>query len=171
MERLWLVVSMQASDAATATAAIDENASKHRIVVGVDGSPSSIDALRWAEQIGTAVGTEIDAVISWDFPQSYGYAPVTMDYRPDQDAEHALAEALTAAFGEKRPIGLRALVRQGHPAETLIRAGRGARMLVVGSRGHGGFVGLLLGSVSAYCAEHGTCPVVIIHSDTEAGQK
>jgi len=163
---------METFETATAghPATIDDNASTHRIVVGVDGSLSSIDALRWAEQIGTAVGAEIDAVISWDFPQSYGYAPAPMDYRPDQDAEHALADALTTAFGEKRPIGLRALVRRGHPAETLIHAGLGAQMLVVGSRGHGGFVGLLLGSVSAYCAEHGRCPVVIIHSDTEAGQ-
>jgi len=165
---------MSVSDTNPATAGqiatSEETTSSHRIVVGVDGSKSSIDALRWAGRIADALDVEIDAVTSWEFPTSYG-GPVPLDYRPDQDAEHALAQALTAAFGEKRPVGLRALVRQGHPARVLIDAGEDAALLVVGSRGHGGFVGMLLGSVSAYCAEHGACPVVVVHPTTDAARK
>lgn len=148
-----------------------DGASSRRIVVGVDGSDSSIEALRWAKRIAAAVGVEIDAAICWEFSLNLTYGVVPVDYRPDQDAEHILSAALTAAYGEGQPEGLRALVRDGHPAKVLTEAGRDAEMLVVGSRGHGGFVGLLLGSVSAYCAEHADCPVVVVHQPPVAAQK
>jgi nucleotide-binding universal stress UspA family protein len=131
-------------------------------VVGVDGSHSSTEALRWAERIASAIGAEIDAVTCWELSLNFGDGVVPVDYRPDKDAGQMLTGALAAAFGEPRPDGLRAFVRDGHPAKMLIDAGKDAEMLVVGSGGHGGFVGLLLGSVSAYCAEHGRCPVVVV---------
>lgn len=134
-----------------------------RIVVGVDGSPSSLQALRWAHRVGSALGLAIDAVTCWSYPSSYGLGGVFVDYRPDVEAQRMLDEALIAAFGEAAPAGLRASVREGYPAKELIDASVGAEMLVVGSRGHGGFVGLLIGSVSAHCAEHATCPVVVLH--------
>jgi nucleotide-binding universal stress UspA family protein len=148
-----------------------EDTSRHRIVVGVDGSDSSIDALRWAGRIAAAMGVEIDAVICWKIPMSFGYAQVPFDYQPDKVAEQVLIATLTAAFGETRPGGLRALVRDGHPATVLVDAGKDAEMLVLGSRGHGGFVGLLLGSVSAYCAEHALCPVVVVRQPTVVTKK
>jgi nucleotide-binding universal stress UspA family protein len=147
----------------------DVTSSSGRIVVGVDGSSPSIDALRWAARIGTALGLEIDAVTSWEYPISYGMGGL-LDYRPDTDATQVLAEALTTAFGDTRPDGLRRLVAEGHPAKVLLDASSEAEMLVVGSRGHGGFVGQLLGSVSAPCAEHATCPVVVIHPRTDAAE-
>lgn len=137
-------------------------AARHRIVVGTDGSASSIDALRWAAQIAADTGAELDAVTCWQYPQSYGMSGGSSDWNPASDAAQILADSLTDAFGDKRPEGLHADVREGHAAQVLVEASVGADMLVVGSRGHGGFVDLLLGSVSAYCAEHGRCPVVVV---------
>lgn len=157
---------------ATPPATTPNTPSGARIVVGVDGSPSSLDALRWAHRVGSPLGLAIDAIICWSYPTNYGIGVAFTEYRPEMEAKVALEEALLAAFGDTAPAGLRASVREGYPAKELIDASRGAEMLVVGSRGHGGFVGLLIGSVSAYCAEHAACPVVVLHhrtADSNAG--
>ncbi|OZC75284.1 hypothetical protein CH251_11015 [Rhodococcus sp. 06-462-5] len=78
--------------------------------------------------------------------------------------QRALAEATAAAFGTDLPAGLKQVARQGSAAKALLEASHDAEILVVGSRGHGGFVGLLLGSVSSQCAEHAHCPVLVVHS-------
>lgn len=132
-----------------------------RVVVGLDGSPSSIAALRWAARFAAAFGLEIDVVTSWYFPSTYGEGGAAIDWRPDQDSAALADAALTTVFGDTPPSGLRSLVREGHPARVLVDASRGASLLVVGSRGRGGFTGLLLGSVSAYCAQHAHCPVLV----------
>ena len=140
-------------------------AAKPNIVVGVDGSPSSLDALRWAAYLAVALNAEIDAVTSWGYPASYGMgggAPA--EWNPAEDAAQILTDALSVAFGDHRPDGIRAVVHEGHPAQVLCDASNGAEMLVVGSRGHGGFAGLLLGSVSAYCTAHAPCPVLVARS-------
>ncbi|MEO9139442.1 MAG: universal stress protein [Jatrophihabitans sp.] len=149
---------------------------RHRIVVGTDGSPSSADALRWAAKIAVDTGAEVDVITCWQYPQGWGMPGVSSDWNPANDAAQVLADSLAEAFGDKHPDGLRACVREGHAAQVLVQASAGADMLVVGSRGHGGFVGLLLGSVSAHCAEHGQCPVVVVphaprsaeHTDDES---
>jgi nucleotide-binding universal stress UspA family protein len=140
-----------------------------RIVVGVDGSEGSKAALRWAARIAPGLDAHIEAVTAWDYPATYGLPAYVEDFRPDLDAEKVLHETLEEVFGAHRPSGLRGLVRQGHPREVLLAAARGARMLVLGSRGHGGFAGLLLGSVSAACAEHAPCAVLVAHGDPEPG--
>ncbi len=132
------------------------------IVVGVDGSAPSLDALRWAARLSAALALPIEVVACWHFPPYYGYGGADATWRPDQDSASLLAGALTSVFGDARPDGLTEAVREGHPAEVLIGMSAGAELLVVGSRGHGGFAGLLLGSVSAYCAEHAECPVVVV---------
>jgi nucleotide-binding universal stress UspA family protein len=147
----------------TAPQSAPQTSSVGRIVVGVDGSAPSLDALRWADRVGSALGLEIDVVICWSYPTSYGMGGAFTEYRPDVEAKAAVDQALVSAFGENPPAGLRSFVREGYPANELIEASRGSEMLVVGSRGHGGFVGLLIGSVSAYCAEHAACPVVVLH--------
>jgi nucleotide-binding universal stress UspA family protein len=136
-----------------------------RIVVGVDGSESSKNALRWAAKLAQATGDTIEAVTAWHYPQAYGWPTVMEDWRPDVDADKVLQETLDEVFGPQRPPGLSAVVTEGNARDVLLAAGRGAEMLVVGSRGHGGFTGLLLGSVSAACAEHARCPVVVVHED------
>ena len=137
--------------------------SSARIVVGVDGSPSSIIALKWAHRVGTALELAIDAVSAWEFPAEYGVGLVPVAYNPEADVKKILENSLQTAFGSDRPAGLRSSTHQGHPAKVLIELSSNADMLVVGSRGHGGFVGLLIGSVSAHCAEHARCPVVVVH--------
>lgn len=89
------------------------------------------------------------------------------DWQTDVNAKTVLDEALDAVFGEQRPPGLVTTVREGHASTVLLEVSEDADMLIVGSRGHGGFAGLLLGSVSAAVAEHARCPVLVVH-DTPA---
>ena len=136
-----------------------------RIVVGVDGSEQSKLALRWAQSLAAGLGASIDAVAVWQIPTAYGWSVVPNDWNPELDTEKSLAVAVDEVFGAQRPDDLRLLVRQGNAAQVLLSVSDGATMLVLGSRGHGGFKGLLLGSVSANCAEHAHCPVLVVHGD------
>ena len=138
-------------------------AGEHRIVVGVDGSEPSKQALRWGAHLAARFGARLDAVAAWDFPAGFGFASAPSDWDPARDMRQALDETVQAVFGDQPPPGLRREAREGGAARVLIEASRGATMLVVGSRGHGGFTGLLLGSVSGNVAEHAPCPVLIMH--------
>lgn len=135
-----------------------------RVVVGVDGSASSVEALRWAARTAPLIGCGIDVITTWQYPMAaYGYGAMAPTYRPDEDAAHMLEVVLKDVFDDARPDDLRAVLVEGHPAQILVERSAGAALLVVGSRGHGGFVGLLMGSVSAHCAEHAQCPVTVVH--------
>lgn len=136
-----------------------------RIVVGVDGSEPSTQALRWAAHFAASAGARLDAVAAWQYPNSVGWGPLPVDWNPGQDMETALTQAVDAALGGQRPENMRLAVHEGNPAKVLLDESNGALMLIVGSRGHGGFAGLLLGSVSANVAEHATCPVLVVHGD------
>ena len=138
-------------------------ASETRIVVGVDGSLPSREALRWAAHFATIFGARLEAVIAWEYPASYGWAGLAPEWDPAQDMREVLNDTMRAVFGDQPPRGVQLLVREGGAAKVLLEACKGAVMLVVGSRGHGGFSGLLLGSVSANVAEHAPCPVFIVH--------
>lgn len=135
-----------------------------RIVVGVDGSLPSQQALRWAAQLAAMSGAHLEAVAAWDYPSMYGWAPGP-EWDPAADAEKGLTASVDEVFGASRPADMRLTVQEGYPAKVLLDASDGALMLIVGSRGHGGFAGILLGSVSASVAEHATCPVLVIHGD------
>ena len=145
----------------------DPGLGEARIVVGVDGSPHSQQALRWAAHLAAVFGARLDAVTAWEFPVMYGWS-VPSDWDPAQDMDKVLGDTLRAVFGDQPPAGLRRQVREGGAAKVLLEASQGATMLVVGSCGHGGFAGLLLGSVSANVAEHASCPVLIIHGHQTA---
>jgi nucleotide-binding universal stress UspA family protein len=142
-----------------------------RIVVGVDGSASSRKALRWAVDRARLSGESVDAVIAWQFPQpiggfgGYGWPPPDMgtdgiDY--EAISARALEEAVSQAVPADAGVTVRQRVVEGHPGQVLLDAAEGADLLVVGSRGHGGFTGMLLGSVSQQCVHHAPCPVVVI---------
>jgi nucleotide-binding universal stress UspA family protein len=139
-----------------------------RIVVGVDGSPASLDALRWAVRQAELTGASVEAVTSWSYPTSYGF-PVIANVDWEQGARTVLDEAI-AAVTDESAAPVRRRVVEGHPARALADVAAGADLLVVGSRGHGGFTGLLLGSVSEYVVTHAPCPVVVIrHPAASAG--
>ena len=141
-----------------------------RIVIGVDGSDSSIAALRRGAQIGTALKLPVEAITTWEYPVSYpGFSP-SAEWSPEDDAEKISAEALEQAFGAWPPAEVTSRVIQGSAARVLIDESEGAFLLIVGSRGLGGFGGLLLGSVSAACVQHAHCPVLIMR-ETAAQKK
>ncbi len=139
-----------------------------RIVVGVDGSPSSRTALRWAVRQAELTGATVDAVIAWQYPVNfgtYGWAPVPMEEDGadfGELAEKTLTDAISETVDPSSDVPVRQLVIQGNPAQVLLDAAKDADLLVVGSRGHGGFTGALLGSVSLYCVHHASCPVVVL---------
>jgi nucleotide-binding universal stress UspA family protein len=81
-----------------------------------------------------------------------------------------LRETVDEVFAADRPVHVNAVVREGHPAAELTGAARNADVLVVGGRGRGGFRGLLLGSVSARCAEHAPCAVLVAHRPPPEGE-
>jgi nucleotide-binding universal stress UspA family protein len=136
-------------------------------VAGVDGSPSSISALRWAIRQAAFTGAAVDAVIAWHYPAAaggYGWAltglEASFDFR--ENAEKVLADAISSAANPGSNVGVRARAVEGNPAQVLLDASDDADLLVVGSRGHGGFTEALLGSVSQHCVHHAHCPVVVI---------
>jgi nucleotide-binding universal stress UspA family protein len=138
-----------------------------RVVVGVDGSAQSKQALRWAANFAATSGAQLDAITAWQYPiTTWGYGAIPLVWSPAQDADKALTQAVDEVFGAQRPEDMRLAVREGNAAKVLLDESKDALMLVVGSRGHGGFAGLLLGSVSASVAEHATCPVLVVHGDT-----
>lgn len=148
------------------TAAEQRVTSAHRIVVGVDGSAASIEALHWAARIGTAIGVQIDAVAAFEYPGSYfGYSATSGALDADHDVVQALHDAVTTAYGDAKPEGLRLLVHPGHsPSQVLLDVSGEAEMLVVGGRGHGGLKASPHGSVGAICANRAVCPVVVVHT-------
>jgi nucleotide-binding universal stress UspA family protein len=134
-----------------------------RIVVGVDGSPSSRYALSWAVRQAALTGSVVDAVIAWHDPASYaGYAWLIADTCDADLAAKTLSETVDSAIPADGAVTVRRRVIEGHAARVLLDAAHGADLLVVGSHGHGGFRGMLLGSVSQHCVQHSSCPVVVI---------
>jgi len=133
-----------------------------RIIVGVDGSDSSIAALRYAARLADALDAPLEAVTTWYYSSLTG-ARLVMEWTPEQDATDTLTAAVDQAFGDDPPARLIRTVAGGPPARTLIEMSRTCEMLVLGNRGHGGFVGLLLGSVSAACVLHAHAPVLVVH--------
>jgi nucleotide-binding universal stress UspA family protein len=144
-----------------------EHRTGHRIVVGADGSPSSLSALRWAIRQAGLTGATVDAMIAWHYPASaggYGWAPTGMGTAFDfkENAEKVLGDAIGKVCDPSSGVPVRALIVEGNAAQVLLDASDGADLLVVGSRGHGGFTEALLGSVSQHCVHHAHCPVVVI---------
>ena len=134
-----------------------------RIIVGVDGSAPSIQALRHAILIAEHFSCSVEAIAAWQISSVVSPYFPAQQWSPEDDARDMLQEAAGIVFGATLPMRFHASVRHGSAARVLIDASTDADLLVVGSRGHSGVVGLLLGSVSACCAENAHCPVLIVH--------
>lgn len=136
---------------------------ERRIVVGVDGSVPSKAALAWAIRQARLTGATVEAVIAWEFPATYGYpVPVLPGMSFKELATEVVTLAIAEASSPEDHVTIRPKAVEGLPARVLLDASAGAELLVVGSRGHGPFVGDLLGSVSQQCVHHASCPVVVI---------
>ena len=138
-----------------------------RIVVGVDGSEPSIEALRQAQRLALPLGAKVLANAYWDYPQVYACYVLVGIEGFEERAGQILDEAIRTAFGDETPSNVVPGLVRGHPREALIEATRDADMVVVGRRGHGGFGGLLLGSVSSALVAHAHCPVLVVHTPDE----
>jgi nucleotide-binding universal stress UspA family protein len=144
---------------------MNDPTTERRIVVGVDGSQPSRHALHWAQFMARVFNAAIDAVAVWDISEVMADGWVD-DWNPEKETAENLHRTLEEVLGAQPAVRVREDVRRGSAARELVRASQGAQLLIVGSRGHGGFTGLLLGSVSSASAEHAHCPVLIIHGDT-----
>ena len=136
------------------------------IVVGVDGSPSSRKALVWAAAEAADHSADLVVLNVWEhtlLPPA-GSVSVSERYVPDPSQRTAedLVDEIKQALGEDPPVPVQPRVKQGNPAKVLIEESEGADLLVVGTRGHGGFRGLVLGSVSQHVAAYAECPVTVV---------
>jgi len=134
------------------------------MLVGFDGSASAGAALRAALTMAPALDLPVHLIVVWDYPTLiYGdqYSP-DIDARPEEDAEEIRAVAVAEALPEGVPGWFTSSIQRGRPARTLIELSGQCEIVVVGSRGHGGFTGLLLGSVSAALSSHSACSVLVV---------
>jgi nucleotide-binding universal stress UspA family protein len=136
------------------------------IVVGIDGSPSSIAALRWALDEAAKTGSTVKAVMAWEVPTNWGKkVPVYPGDDLGEKAAEALAGIVDAAAAGRPGVNVTQTVAKGHPARVLLDESEGADLLAVGQRGLGGFTGAMLGSVSQKCLHHATCPVLVVRAE------
>jgi nucleotide-binding universal stress UspA family protein len=148
------------------------------IVVGLDGSELSKEALRWALREAHLRGAALKVLHAWTPPVTvmplYGLDPDPAWYngkgeRARRRIEEQLREIVADVAGSDPGVVVATEVVQGSPSHVLVDAARGADLLVVGSRGHGGFGGLLLGSVSQQALQHAACPVAIVRGAPSDG--
>ena len=139
------------------------------VVVGVDGSPASAAAIAWAARYAKATGASVRAVMAWHYPTAAGPAPVgvapaAVSAEIEQSRHEIMDKAIAATLGGPAAAEIERRVVYGHPAQVLIDESKDADLLVVGSRGHGGFTGMMLGSVSTHCVTHAHCPVTVVRT-------
>ena len=136
-----------------------------RIVVGTDGSEHSLSAIRWALHEAALRNVPVDVIHAWHFtpmvdPMGIAVIPPTAEMQAA--AKVMLDNVMKKVERERGSVQVNEIVAQGSPATMLMQAAKDAEMVVVGRRGHGGFVGLLLGSVATQVVHHAPCPVVVV---------
>lgn len=140
------------------------------IVVGVDDTPASAAALRWAVAEARRRSCSVDAISVWHM--DYGVVLTSQAMAAGFDIEPARVESarravLEAATEGVTEVELRRILVEGDPRKLLVEMSRDAQLLVVGNRGHSAITELVLGSVSSYCVHHATCPVVVVKAAEE----
>src|SRR5579864_4696226 len=109
---------------------VDDVRTMTTIVVGVDGSDASLEALRWAAQEAELTGATLEVVTAWEYPTAFGWAPpIPADWNPEDEARRELADAVERTLG-KTPVEVRQVVTEGHPAPVLLGAAEHADLLV-----------------------------------------
>ena len=136
-----------------------------RIVVGVDGSAGAARALEWAAAQAARTDAVLEIICCWLYPATlapFGLPPAAADYR---EVTRRITDEAVARVADLEPdVAVETRIVEKAPALALVDASTGADLLVVGSRGLGGFKTLLLGSVSQHCTAHARCPVLVVRS-------
>lgn len=138
-----------------------------RIVVGTDGSAASISAVAWAAGEAAVHGASLEVVHTWSIPaigDPVSMMPIQLPLDVMEREAQTVCDAAVAAARAAGAVSVSGTVHRGSAAEHLVAASKSADLVVVGSRGRGGFVGLLLGSVAQQVASHAACPVVVVPS-------
>jgi nucleotide-binding universal stress UspA family protein len=133
-----------------------------RIVVGVDGSEPSKAALAWAICQAGLTGALVEAVIAWARPIWVRHRSLMPGLDWEGLATQVLGDAVADAASGTEPVEIKKKAIRGNPAQVLVEESAGAELLVLGSRGFGGFAGALLRSTGQQCVHHASCPVVVI---------
>lgn len=136
------------------------------IVVGVDGSEGSRDALVWATDQAELTGAAVRAVATWRWPSYLTRVPPGADLQAD--TEQTLREMVEPVLAAHPGLTVTQDVVQGPAGPALLSKADDAALLVVGARGRAAFPGMLLGSVAEYCVRHGPCPVVVVRTLADA---
>ncbi len=149
-----------------------ESTRQELVLVGVDGSKQSVAALAWAARYAAATGARVRAILAWHYPGAVGgpaieVAPEAIHHQTEEQMRETLNEMVAQVYGSQAPAGVEAMLGYGHAAQVLVEASKEADLLVVGSRGHREFAGMLIGSVSLHCVAGAACPVVVIRSAHE----
>lgn len=145
---------------------------KERIVVGIDGSEYSSEALRLARRFASALGAAVEVISCVGFsdfllPAHLPPGNPELSTQLEETASRLMDEAIERAYGQDRPQNLWTAVKFGPPARVLVDESRDAQLLVVGRRGHGGLLGQHMGSVSSACVAHAHCPVLVVGQESE----
>lgn len=159
--------STEPSTAANQAASTAAQTAAETVIVGVDGSASSAAALDWAARYAEATGTELVAVLAWHYPSAVGGPPVGVAPEPvtsevERSRYEILDKAIETSCANRPSVRVQRRVVYGHPAQVLIDESNDAALLVVGSKGYGGFRGMMLGSISTHCVTHAACPVTVV---------
>lgn len=140
----------------------DARRRRPRVVVGIDGSEAARRALLWAADEARVRDADLEVVHAWQHPAPpLGLVLPTIDAGTSESHARGVLDATVAGLGD-RSITVEPILAEGPAARLLVEASAGAALVVVGSRGHGGFPGLLLGSVSGQVMHHARCPVVVV---------
>jgi len=135
---------------------------KPEVVVGVDGSENSVEAVRWAVDYARAKGLNVRVISAFDIPWRIFITPTSTDENYADAAKEALDSPMERAFPDGTDLQIKRQVVQGRPELALGAASKNAVVLVIGSHGVGLLPGVTLGSVANYCVNHASCPVVVV---------
>lgn len=134
------------------------------VVVGVDGSENSVQALRWAVDYARVTGKEVRVISAFAIPWTIFFTPTATGQTYSDKARETLDSTIASAFPNGADMELNPQVIQNRPELALAVASKTADILVVGSQGHGLLPGVHIGSVANYCVQHAECPVVVVRS-------
>jgi nucleotide-binding universal stress UspA family protein len=139
-----------------------------RVIVGVDGSPPSVEALAWGVTEARHRGGIVRVLTAWDYPAVVPGMEGVLDVSRLEDAARR-AQSIALSRVAHDDVDVSTELVEGSAARMLIAASRAADLIVVGSRGPGGFAGLLLGSVSAQVVRHAECSVLVVRAHAPIG--